>query len=61
MVVLEFQNGTDGDFSMATGSTLYDVLINKTGGDKSSYQMKERKGNRWKIPKEIQLQSRAIS
>jgi len=43
--LLEFQNGTDGVFNVAAGSTLYDVLVNKTGGDKSTYQTKDRKGN----------------
>jgi hypothetical protein len=42
---LEFHGGTDGYFSMAAGSTLYDVSINKTGGDKSNGQYKDRKGN----------------
>jgi len=42
--VLEFQGGADAIFSIATGSTLYDVLMNKSGGDKSSYTVTDRDG-----------------
>ncbi len=42
--VLEFHGGIDASFNVAAGSTLYDVLINKSGGDKSVVQFKDRDG-----------------
>jgi len=42
--ILEFQGGTDANINIAAGSTLYDLLINKSGGDKSNVQIKNRNG-----------------
>lgn len=40
----EFYGGTDANISVASGSTFYDVLINKSGGDKSVVQYEDRDG-----------------
>ncbi|MCD4731087.1 MAG: hypothetical protein K8R74_10825 [Bacteroidales bacterium] len=40
----EFYGGTDASINVTAGSTLFNVLINKSGGDKSSFQFKDRDG-----------------
>ena len=42
---LELYGGTDADVFVYPGSTLFDVNINKSGGDKSVVQFKDRNGN----------------
>ncbi|MBE9491534.1 MAG: hypothetical protein IMY70_01500 [Bacteroidetes bacterium] len=41
----EFYGGTDANISIASGSILYDVIINKSGGDKSTLKKMARNGN----------------
>jgi len=42
--VVEMSGGSDAYVSMAAGSTFHDFAVNKTGGDKSSFLVKDRDG-----------------
>ncbi|MEZ5084382.1 MAG: S8 family serine peptidase [Bacteroidales bacterium] len=47
----EFYGGTDARINVAAGSSFHDLLINKSGGDKSAIQYKDRDGTEIKSSK----------